>query len=83
MDPDLLRLGSLGFAGCLSVVRFNSISPLKAALLHPDTSPVTITGPLLQSGCGSASANLSATEDTHLLTGRRRVHRSSPQLNVV
>ncbi|XP_029687318.1 contactin-associated protein-like 4 isoform X2 [Takifugu rubripes] len=69
LDPDLLRLGSLGFAGCLSVVRFNSISPLKAALLHPDTSPVTITGPLLRSGCGSASANPSATEDTHLLTG--------------
>uniref|UniRef100_A0A674P8X8 Contactin associated protein like 3 n=1 Tax=Takifugu rubripes TaxID=31033 RepID=A0A674P8X8_TAKRU len=68
LDPDLLRLGSLGFAGCLSVVRFNSISPLKAALLHPDTSPVTITGPLLRSGCGSASANPSATEDTHLLT---------------
>lgn len=70
MDPDLLRLGSLGFTGCLSVVRFNSISPLKAALLHPDTSPVTITGPLLQSGCGSASAGPFASEDTHQLTGR-------------
>lgn len=72
MDPDLLRLGSLGFAGCLSAVRFNSVSPLKAALLHPDSSPVTITGPLLRSGCGSASASPSATEDTHLLTGRGR-----------
>lgn len=69
LDPDLLRLGSLGFTGCLSVVHFNSISPLKAALLHPDTSPVTITGPLLRSSCGSASANSYATEDTHQLTG--------------
>uniref|UniRef100_A0A8C4HPW2 Contactin associated protein like 3 n=1 Tax=Dicentrarchus labrax TaxID=13489 RepID=A0A8C4HPW2_DICLA len=54
MDPDLARLVSLGFAGCLSVVQFNSISPLKAALLHPDTSPVIITGPLVQSNCGSS-----------------------------
>lgn len=72
LDPDLARLGSLGFTGCLSVVRFNSISPLKAALLHPDTSPVVITGPLVQSNCGSpASANPYAAENTHHLSGRR------------
>ncbi|XP_075878400.1 contactin-associated protein-like 4 isoform X2 [Nelusetta ayraudi] len=70
LDPDLLRLGSLGFGGCLSLVRFNSISPLKAALLHPDTSPVIISGPLLRSSCGSsASANPYAAEDTHHLSG--------------
>uniref|UniRef100_A0A8C4FD84 Contactin associated protein like 3 n=1 Tax=Dicentrarchus labrax TaxID=13489 RepID=A0A8C4FD84_DICLA len=64
LDPDLARLGSVGFAGCLSVVQFNSISPLKAALLHPDTSPVIITGPLVQSNCGSsASANPYASEN--------------------
>ncbi|XP_070830443.1 contactin-associated protein-like 4 [Chaetodon trifascialis] len=69
LDPDLARLASLGFTGCLSVVRFNSISPLKAALLHPHTSPVVITGPLLQSNCGSsASANPYAAENTHHLT---------------
>uniref|UniRef100_A0A8C4FBJ9 Contactin associated protein like 3 n=1 Tax=Dicentrarchus labrax TaxID=13489 RepID=A0A8C4FBJ9_DICLA len=72
LDPDLARLGSVGFAGCLSVVQFNSISPLKAALLHPDTSPVIITGPLVQSNCGSsASANPYAAENTHHLSGRR------------
>uniref|UniRef100_A0A8C4HPN6 Contactin associated protein like 3 n=1 Tax=Dicentrarchus labrax TaxID=13489 RepID=A0A8C4HPN6_DICLA len=72
MDPDLARLVSLGFAGCLSVVQFNSISPLKAALLHPDTSPVIITGPLVQSNCGSsAAANPYAAENTHHLSGRR------------
>uniref|UniRef100_A0AAQ4PPI9 Contactin associated protein like 3 n=1 Tax=Gasterosteus aculeatus aculeatus TaxID=481459 RepID=A0AAQ4PPI9_GASAC len=58
VDPELSRLASLGFTGCLSVVRFNSVSPLKAALLHPHSSPVVITGPLVQSTCGSsASAN--------------------------
>lgn len=72
MDPDLARVASVGFTGCLSVVRFNSISPLKAALLHPDTSPVVITGPLVQSSCGSsASANPYAAENTHHLSGRR------------
>eukprot|EP00064_Thunnus_orientalis_P020635 superscaffoldBa00005784_g20777 len=57
MDPDLARLASLGFTGCLSVVHFNSISPLKAALLHPDTSPVVITGPLVQSNYQSGSVD--------------------------
>ncbi|KAM3605321.1 uncharacterized protein V6R79_023831 [Siganus canaliculatus] len=69
LDPDLIRLGSLGFSGCLSVVQFNSISPLKAALLHPETSPVIISGPLLQSNCGSsASANPYAAENKHHLS---------------
>ncbi|XP_069564962.1 contactin-associated protein-like 4 isoform X1 [Brachyistius frenatus] len=68
-DSDLDRLASLGFTGCLSVVRFNSISPLKAALLHPDTSPVVISGPLVRSNCGSAaSANPYAAENTHHLS---------------
>ncbi|CAK6974784.1 contactin-associated protein-like 4 [Scomber scombrus] len=72
LDPDLARLASLGFIGCLSVVHFNSISPLKAALLHPDTSPVVITGPLVQSNCGSsASANPYAAENTHHLSGKK------------
>uniref|UniRef100_A0A8C9ZE59 Contactin associated protein like 3 n=1 Tax=Sander lucioperca TaxID=283035 RepID=A0A8C9ZE59_SANLU len=71
LEPDMARLASLGFTGCLSVVHFNSISPLKAALLHPDTSPVIITGPLVQSNCGSsASANPYAAENTHNLSAR-------------
>lgn len=72
MDPHLARLASLGFTGCLSVVQFNSINPLKAALLHPDTSPVHITGPLVQSSCGSAaSAKHHAAENTHHLSGTK------------
>ncbi|XP_058496196.1 contactin-associated protein-like 4 isoform X3 [Solea solea] len=70
LDPDLAQLGSLGFTGCLSVVRFNSISPLKAALLHPDNSPVVISGPLVQSTCGSStSANPYAAENKRHLSG--------------
>uniref|UniRef100_A0A3Q1IPJ8 Contactin associated protein like 3 n=1 Tax=Anabas testudineus TaxID=64144 RepID=A0A3Q1IPJ8_ANATE len=66
---DLSGLASLGFTGCLSAVRFNSISPLKAALLHPD-SPVIVTGPLAQSSCGSSSpANPYAAETTHSSSG--------------
>ncbi|XP_069009157.1 contactin-associated protein-like 4 [Embiotoca jacksoni] len=68
LDAELAGLASLGFTGCLSGVRFNSISPLKAALLHPD-SPVFVTGPLVQSSCGSSSpANPYAAETTHTLS---------------
>uniref|UniRef100_A0A672IVA5 Contactin associated protein like 3 n=1 Tax=Salarias fasciatus TaxID=181472 RepID=A0A672IVA5_SALFA len=71
LDSELAEFASLGFTGCLSGVRFNSISPLKAALLHPD-SPVTVTGPLLQSSCGfSSSENPYAAETTHSLSGTR------------
>uniref|UniRef100_A0A667ZRR0 Contactin associated protein like 3 n=1 Tax=Myripristis murdjan TaxID=586833 RepID=A0A667ZRR0_9TELE len=71
-DPDLARLASLGFTGCLSVVHFNSISPLKAALFFPDSSPVVITGPLARSNCGSsAPADPYAAENTHHLLGNR------------
>ncbi|XP_073348011.1 contactin-associated protein-like 4 isoform X1 [Pagrus major] len=85
LDPDLARLASLGFTGCLSVVSFNSISPLKAALLHPDTSPVIITGPLLQSSCGSsASANPYAAENTHHLSDQSgSVGSGQPLVNAI
>ncbi|KAF6715522.1 Contactin-associated protein-like 4 [Oryzias melastigma] len=55
------ELASLSFTGCLSSVRFNSISPLKAALLHPD-GHVVITEPLEQSSCASSS---SSPPDSH------------------
>ncbi|XP_042358457.1 contactin-associated protein-like 4 [Plectropomus leopardus] len=70
LDPELSRIVSLGFTGCLSAVLFNAISPLKAALLQPDSSPVSVTGPLLRSNCGSTSANPHAAEPTHHLSGR-------------
>nr|XP_029512538.1 contactin-associated protein-like 4 isoform X2 [Oncorhynchus nerka] len=70
LDPEIARLNSLGFSGCLSVVQFNSITPLKAALLYPNTSPVIVTGPLVESTCGSSSpANTYPAETTHPLSG--------------
>ncbi|KAM3850375.1 contactin-associated protein-like 4, partial [Diretmus argenteus] len=85
LDPDLARLTSLGFSGCLSVVHFNSISPLKAALLYPDTSPVIITGPLAQSNCGSsAPANPDAAENTnHLSDQSGSVGSGQPLVNAI
>ncbi|XP_039672342.1 contactin-associated protein-like 4 [Perca fluviatilis] len=85
LEPDMARLASLGFTGCLSVVHFNSISPLKAALLHPDTSPVIITGPLVQSNCGSsASANPYAAENTHHLSDQSgSVGSGQPLVNAI
>uniref|UniRef100_A0A665VD77 Contactin associated protein like 3 n=1 Tax=Echeneis naucrates TaxID=173247 RepID=A0A665VD77_ECHNA len=71
LDAELAGLASLGFTGCLSAVRFNSISPLKAALMHSG-SPVTVTGPLVQSSCGSSSpAKPYTAETTHSLSGAR------------
>ncbi|KAM4556058.1 contactin-associated protein-like 4 [Fundulus diaphanus] len=85
LDPHLARLASLGFTGCLSVVRFNSINPLKAALLHPDTSPVIIAGPLVQSSCGSAaSANPYAAENKHHISDRSgSVGSGQPLVNAI
>lgn len=84
LDPALSRLASLGFTGCLSAVLFNSISPLKAALLHPGTSPVSVTGPLNQSICGSTSANPYAAENTHHLSGQSgSVGTGQPVVNAI
>ncbi|KAM9762601.1 contactin-associated protein-like 4 [Menidia menidia] len=68
LDPELTGLSTHGFTGCLSGVQFNSICPLKAALLHPD-SRVIVTGLVGQSGCASsAPANPYSAETTHTLS---------------
>lgn len=84
LDSELSRLASVGFSGCLSVVLFNSISPLKAALLQPHTSPVSVSGPLLQSDCGSsASANQHAAENRHLPDRSGTLGSGQPLVNTV
>uniref|UniRef100_A0A665TRQ5 Contactin associated protein like 3 n=1 Tax=Echeneis naucrates TaxID=173247 RepID=A0A665TRQ5_ECHNA len=84
LDQDLARLASLGFTGCLSAVLFNSVSPLKAALLHPDTSPVIVSGPLAQSVCGSASTNPHAAETKHHQSGQSgSVGTGQPLVNAI
>uniref|UniRef100_A0A8C7CJ10 Contactin-associated protein-like 4 n=1 Tax=Oncorhynchus kisutch TaxID=8019 RepID=A0A8C7CJ10_ONCKI len=72
LDPEIARLNSQGFSGCLSVVQFNSVAPLKAALLYPNTSPVIVIGSLAESTCGSSSpVNPYPAETTHSLSGKR------------
>ncbi|CAG5896352.1 unnamed protein product [Menidia menidia] len=85
LDPDLARLGSLGFSGCLSVVRFDSVSPLKAALLLPGNSRVLVSGPLLRSTCGSAdSTNPSAAQNTpHLSDQSGSLGSGQPLVNAM
>lgn len=71
LNGDLAGLASVGFTGCLSGVRFDSISPLKAALLHPD-SRVVVTGSLVSSSCVSSSqADSYAAETTNSLSGKK------------
>ncbi|KAK7881370.1 hypothetical protein WMY93_029779 [Mugilogobius chulae] len=83
-DPDLARIAAAGFTGCMSAVLFNTISPLKAALLHPDSSPTTVIGPLVQSRCGSPSGGSPAAETVHTLSGQSgSVEMGQPLVNAV
>uniref|UniRef100_A0AAY4B510 Contactin associated protein like 3 n=1 Tax=Denticeps clupeoides TaxID=299321 RepID=A0AAY4B510_9TELE len=85
LDPEIARLNSLGFTGCMSVVQFNSIAPLKAALLYPGSSPVIVSGPLEESNCGmSLATNPYASETTHSLTDHSgTVGTGEPMVNTI
>ncbi|XP_073097755.1 contactin-associated protein-like 5 isoform X4 [Manis javanica] len=60
-DADVAKANSLGFVGCLSSVQYNHVAPLKAALRHASTAPVTVQGTLTESSC-------SPTEDLNMDT---------------
>uniref|UniRef100_A0A3P9QB54 Contactin-associated protein-like 4 n=1 Tax=Poecilia reticulata TaxID=8081 RepID=A0A3P9QB54_POERE len=87
LDPALAQLGSLGFTGCLSAVLFNSISPLKAALIRPIASSVVVRGPLIRSSCGPAAAKPHAAENTHHQPGQEGrgdpLYRGQPLVNAL
>ncbi|XP_076876738.1 LOW QUALITY PROTEIN: contactin-associated protein-like 5 [Brachyhypopomus gauderio] len=83
LDPEIARLNSLGFTGCLSVVQFNAIAPLKAALLYPHTSPVTVTGTLTESNCGSSSSPYAAETTHSLLDPFGTVGTGEPVVNAI
>ncbi|XP_069586113.1 contactin-associated protein-like 5 [Ranitomeya imitator] len=53
LDPEIAKVNSIGFIGCLSSVLYNQVAPLKAAFRHPSLAPVTITGSLTECMCGS------------------------------
>ncbi|XP_017917095.1 PREDICTED: contactin-associated protein-like 5 [Capra hircus] len=53
LDAEVAKANALGFVGCLASVQYNHITPLKAALRHSTTAPVTIQGALTESSCAS------------------------------
>ncbi|KAM9850475.1 contactin-associated protein-like 5 [Aulostomus maculatus] len=57
-----------GFIGCLSLVQFNNVAVLKAALTNRGSSLVTIRGPLVQSNCGSLADSFSHTLQDQAVT---------------
>ncbi|XP_018424066.1 PREDICTED: contactin-associated protein-like 5 [Nanorana parkeri] len=66
LDPEVTKANSLGFIGCLSSVQYNQLAPLKAALRHPSTAPVTVIGSLSECSCGSITdSDLSTITTTY------------------
>ncbi|XP_061482188.1 contactin-associated protein-like 4 [Rhineura floridana] len=66
VDPDTMKANSQGFIGCLSSVQFNHIAPLKAALHHSSSAPVTVKGHFTESNCGTLTgADSTSSETTH------------------
>ncbi|KAG7266261.1 hypothetical protein CRUP_017524 [Coryphaenoides rupestris] len=63
-DEAVRQAGLKGFIGCLSSVQFNHVAPLKAALLNPGSSLVSVRGQLVESNCGMlADSKLPETVD--------------------
>ncbi|KAM9102947.1 contactin-associated protein-like 4 isoform X1 [Sarcophilus harrisii] len=66
VDQETMKANSQGFIGCLSSVQFNHIAPLKAALHHTSSAPVTIKGHVAESNCGTLTgAESTLSETTH------------------
>ncbi|KAL1765185.1 contactin-associated 5-1-like, 5, partial [Sigmodon hispidus] len=66
LDPEVARVNTLGFIGCLSSVQYNHIAPLKAALRHANIAPVTVQGTLTESNCGSiVDSDMNAVTTVH------------------
>ncbi|XP_040084855.1 contactin-associated protein-like 5 isoform X3 [Oryx dammah] len=53
LDAEVAKANALGFVGCLASVQYNHFAPLKAALRHSTTAPITIQGALTESSCAS------------------------------
>ncbi|KAM7166544.1 contactin-associated protein-like 4 [Macrochelys suwanniensis] len=66
VDEDTMKANSQGFIGCLSSVQFNHFAPLKAALHHTSSAPVSVKGRFTESNCGtSTGADSTSSETTH------------------
>lgn len=70
MDAEVAKASALGFVGCLASVQYNHITPLKAALRHSTTAPVTIQGVLTESSCASLmDSDVNAVTTVHSSSG--------------
>ncbi|XP_053732333.1 contactin-associated protein-like 5 isoform X1 [Synchiropus splendidus] len=67
-SEEVVQAASKGFVGCLSLVQFNNVALLKAALTNRGSSLVTIRGPLVQSNCGSLPDSSSHTLQDQAVT---------------
>ncbi|KAM9801747.1 contactin-associated protein-like 5 isoform 1-T1 [Syngnathus typhle] len=65
---EVAEAASKGFVGCLSLVQFNNVALLKAALSNPGSSLVTVRGPLVQSNCGALADSSSRSWQDQTLT---------------
>ncbi|XP_026721970.1 contactin-associated protein-like 4 [Athene cunicularia] len=66
VDEETMKANSQGFIGCLSSVQFNHIAPLKAALHHSSSAPITVRGHFTESNCGTLTgADSTSSETTH------------------
>ncbi|XP_058513000.1 contactin-associated protein-like 5 [Ochotona princeps] len=66
LDSEVAKANTLGFLGCLSSVQYNHIAPLKAALHHAATAPVTVQGTLAEASCGSlVDSNVNTVTTEH------------------
>lgn len=70
LDSEVAKANTLGFVGCLASVQYNHIAPLKAALRHATTAPVTIQGILTESSCASMmDSDVNAVTTVHSSSG--------------
>ncbi|KAF7645180.1 hypothetical protein LDENG_00208660 [Lucifuga dentata] len=78
-QQEVMQAASKGFIGCLSSVQFNHVAPLKAALLNPGSSLVSIRGPLVQSNCGALADSHSLHDHAATATKDEERHGSQTQ----
>ncbi|XP_054642164.1 contactin-associated protein-like 5 isoform X1 [Dunckerocampus dactyliophorus] len=65
---EVTEAASDGFVGCLSLVQFNNVALLKAALTNPGSSLVSVRGPLVQSNCGALADSSSRSLQDQTVT---------------
>ncbi|XP_077583555.1 contactin-associated protein-like 5 isoform X2 [Stigmatopora nigra] len=81
-QEEVHEAASNGFVGCLSLVQFNNVAVLKAALTNPGSSLVTVRGPLVQSNCGTLADSSRSLQDQTVKTNNGKKHNRETQNDV-